>query len=218
MRSNILRNFGAIICVAILSISNSFGQMEFPEDKVNWKFTIEQEGDEAYIIGTITMVEHWHIYAANLPEGAFSIPTTLKLNKSSKFKTVGGVIEPKPTHVYDDIAEEDLYYHSNKIVMKRKIKVLSEEDFEISGEFGFQTCDDDHCLQPYTATFKVKVKGVDKKAEETKSLFENAKGDEVKDEAGQIYVKVDDEWHPVPKGNSAAFYKKYLTLIGNDEK
>ena len=67
MRSNILRNFGAIICVAILSISNSFGQMEFPEDKVNWKFTIEQEGDEAYIIGTITMVEHWHIYAANLP-------------------------------------------------------------------------------------------------------------------------------------------------------
>ncbi len=139
---------------------NSWSQLEFPEDKVNWKFTLEQDGEDAVVVGTITMVEHWHIYAANLPEGVFVIPTTVDLEKSSKFKTVGGVIEPEPIFEHDEVADEDLYYHSHTIKLKRKIKVLSEDDFTLKGTFGFQTCDDTHCLPPHTAEFSLKVKGV----------------------------------------------------------
>lgn len=202
----------------LLPVVNSqvFGQLEFPEDKVHWSFSVEQNGEEAYVVGKITMEKHWHIYAANLPEGAFSIPTEIKLNGSSLYKAIGGVIEPKPIHEHDEIADEELYYHSNTVILKRKIKVLSEEDFELTGEFSFQTCDDDHCLPPHSATFKVKVKGVTK-SDRNKLLFENAKGDEVTDEDGIVYVKVDGEWHAVPDGNSTGFYKKYVMLGGNEE-
>ncbi|GAB5419103.1 MAG: hypothetical protein Crog4KO_06110 [Crocinitomicaceae bacterium] len=215
-----MKTKGAMLLLLLLVISAkaSFGQIEYPEDKVSWKFTVEQDGEDAYIVGTITMVEHWHIYAANLPEGAFSIPTEIKLKANSNYKTVGGVKEPKPIFKHDELADEDLYYHSNTVKLKRKIKVLSEKDFTIEGEFSFQTCDDDHCLPPHTAKFSVKVKGVQPKEEAPEDLFKNAEGDEVTDEEGQVYVKVNGEWHPVPEGNSTGFYKKYIALRGKDEE
>lgn len=196
----------------------SYGQIEYPEDKVSWKFTVEQDGEDAYIVGTITMVEHWHIYAANLPEGGYSIPSEMILEANKNYKSIGGVKEPKPTYERDKVTGEDLYYHSNTVKLKRKIKVLSEEDFSINGSFSFQTCDDDHCLPPYSAKFSVKVNGVKPKEETPEDIFENATGDEVKDDEGNTFVKVNGEWHQVPEGNSVGFYKKYLALRGKDEK
>lgn len=196
----------------------SYGQIEYPEDKVSWKFTVEQDGEDAYIVGTITMVEHWHIYAANLPEGAFSIATEINLTPNNNYKSIGGVREPKPIFKHDELADEDLYYHSNTVVMRRKIKVLSEEDFTIKGSFMFQTCDDDHCLPPHTAEFTVKVKGVQPKEEVPEDLFADAEGDEVTDDEGNVFVKVNGKWHEVPEGNSIEFYKKYIELAGKNEK
>ncbi|MDB3907476.1 protein-disulfide reductase DsbD family protein [Crocinitomicaceae bacterium] len=209
---------GALLLLLLLvsAAKVSYGQVEYPEDKVSWKFTVEQDGEDAYIVGTITMVEHWHIYAANLPEGAFSIPTEISIKPNKNYKAIGGIREPKP--IFEHVAGEDLYYHSNTVVMKRKIKVLSEKDFTIDGTFGFQTCDDDHCLQPFTTDFSVKVKGFEPKEETLEDLFENAKGDEVKDDEGNLFVKVNDKWHQVPEGNSSEFYKKYIELAEKDEK
>lgn len=144
-------------------------QLEFPEDKVNWKFTVEQTGDEAFVIGTISMVEHWHVYAAHLPEGTFLIPTAVTLKPSPQYKLLGKVIEPKPTYEKDEITGDDLYYHSNTIKLKQKIKVLSDKDFVIKGVFTFQTCDATHCLPPYDADFTVKVKGVSEDDQETQT-------------------------------------------------
>ncbi|MCR9174130.1 MAG: protein-disulfide reductase DsbD family protein [bacterium] len=205
-----------LLLVGVMKVS--YGQIEYPEDKVSWKFTVEQNGEDAFIVGTITMVEHWHIYAANLPDGAFSIPTEVKLTPNKNYKSIGGVIEPKPIFKHDDIADEDLYYHSNTVKLKRKIKVLSEEDFTIKGSFSFQTCDDDHCLPPHSVDFSVNVKGVKPKEEKPDDIFEDAKGDEVKDKDGNVFVKVNNEWHQVPEGNSIEFYKKYIELAGKDEK
>lgn len=222
MRKTLIPRVSIVLLLLILFIGgNLFGQIEFPEDKVKWKFTVEQNGDEATIIGTITMVEHWHIYAANLPEGAFSIASDIELTKSSKFKLLGKIIEPKPIFKHDELADEDLYYHSGTIVMKRKIKILSEEDFTISGEFIFQTCDDTHCLMPHKAEFKLKISGIKEdgiqEVENIEEPFLKVDGDEAKDENGVIYVKVNNKWHEVPEGNSIAFYKKYLMLQGDHE-
>ena len=219
MRINLIKPLLLLVFVLGAWVNN-WAQLEFPEDKVSWKFTIEQNGDEAIVIGTITMEEHWHIYAANLPDGVFIIPTTVELEKSSKFKTVGKLIEPKPIFEHDDLADEDLYYHSHTIKMKQKIKVLSEDDFTLKGTFGFQTCDDTHCLPPHSADFKLKVNGVkadDVEAGKIENSFVEVKGDEAKDKDGIEYVKVDGNWYAVPVGNSIAFYKKYLQLGGSHE-
>ncbi len=140
----------------------SKAQLEFPEDKVSWKYTVEQSGEEATIIATITMVEHWHIYAVHIPEGSFTLPTELNLAPSSNFKLIGKVTEPKPIFEHDELADEDLYYHSKTIQLKQKIKILSTKNFKIKGVFAFQTCDDTHCLPPHEVEFEVKVKGAEK--------------------------------------------------------
>ena len=143
-----------------LFVANATAQIEFPEDKVSWKFSLEQEGADAYIVGKITCVEHWHVYAANLPEGSFLLPTEIEPDKSDNYKVVGKVIEPKPEFIHDEAADEDIYQHSNTFIMKRKIKVLSTKDFTLKGRFSFQTCDETHCLPPFDTNFELKVKGV----------------------------------------------------------
>lgn len=150
-----------VLLVAFIgTVFTTSAQLEFPEDKVSWTFTIEQKGDEATIIGKIKVVEHWHINATKLPAGSFGFPTSVELNKSPNFKAIGGVIEPKPIEKYDELADEKLAYHEGTFYLKRKIKVVSEKDFDLTGTFTFQTCNDVKCLPDHTATFKVKVKGV----------------------------------------------------------
>lgn len=149
-----------ILLIAFLgTFFTTSAQLEFPEDKVSWNFYVEQKGCEATIIGKIKVVDHWHINATKLPKGSFGFPTSFELVKSPNFKSVGGVIEPKPIEKYDELADENLAYHEGTFLLKRKINVLSTKDFELSGTFTFQTCDDVKCLPDHTATFKVKIKG-----------------------------------------------------------
>lgn len=143
----------------MLFVGNANAQLEFPEDKVSWDISLEQDGCDATIVVKVTCVEHWHVYAANLPEGSFLLPTEVEPDKSDKYTVVGKVIEPKPEFIHDEAADEDIYQHSNSFTLKRKIKVNSKEDFTLKGYFAFQTCDETHCLQPYSTDFSLKVKG-----------------------------------------------------------
>lgn len=146
--------------VALLSFSVSVqAQLEFPEDKVSWKFSLEQNGCEATIVAEITCVPHWHVYAANLPEGSFLLPTEIEPGASPNYTVLGKVIEPKPEFYHDEAADEDIYQHSNTFTLKRKIKISSEKDFTLKGLFSFQTCDESHCLPPFETDFTLKVKG-----------------------------------------------------------
>ena len=157
-----MQKIAILFVLFIVFIGSSFStsaQLEFPEDKVSWSFTVDQKGCEATIIGKIKVVDHWHINATKLPVGSFGFPTSVDLKKSPNYKAIGGVIEPKPIEIYDELADEKLAYHEGSFILKRKIKVLSKKDFELSGSFIFQTCNDVKCLPDYTAGFKLKIKG-----------------------------------------------------------
>ncbi len=148
-----------LLAFTLLTTVVAKAQIELPEDKVQWKISVEQKGCEAYIVARVTMVPNWHIYAANLPKGAFSIPTKIEITKTKDFQVVGKVLEPKPHFEHDDEADEDIYSHSGTVVLKQKINILTDKDFKVNGVFSFQTCDDSHCLPPHEAPFTVTVKG-----------------------------------------------------------
>jgi thiol:disulfide interchange protein len=155
-----LRPFAIIPFLLLFITSFSLhAQLELPQDKVSWKFSVEQKENEATIIAKIKVVNHWHINATKLPAGTFGLPTEFTLKKSKNFELVGGIKEPKPILKYDDIADEQLAYHEGSFTLKRKIKVLSKEDFELAGTFVFQTCNDVKCLPDHTVPFKLKIKG-----------------------------------------------------------
>jgi len=135
-----------------------FSEIELPEDKVKWKFKVEQRGCEATIIAEVVMEQHWHINSILLPKGTFGYATKFQLNKSADYKIIGTVSEPKPIQKHDDEADEDLSYHEGKVIFKYKIQILTNKDFVLKGTYAFQTCDESHCLTPYQEVFSVNVK------------------------------------------------------------
>ncbi|HLP53641.1 MAG TPA: cytochrome c biogenesis protein CcdA [Fluviicola sp.] len=134
-------------------------QVEYPEDKAKWTFKVEQKGCEATIIAEVAIVPGWHINSVVLPKGTFGSPTKYQLIPSKEYKLVGSVTEPKAIVKFDEASGEDVSIHEGKIVLKQKILVLTDKDFTLKGKYGFQPCDESHCLFPYESPFSVKVKG-----------------------------------------------------------
>jgi thiol:disulfide interchange protein DsbD len=158
------------LLLIIFTVGNGFSQIEYPEDKVDWKFSVEQNGCDATIVGQFTIDEHWHINATQLPKDNFGIPTTFSLIESKKFKKVGGVIEPSPKKEFDEASGENLAYHEGTFTLRQKIKVLTEDDFVLEFNFGFQPCDSVKCLMPFEDKFELNIEGC--------SLTTEKKGDD----------------------------------------
>src|SRR5690554_7824180 len=99
----------SLFLVFVLSFIG-FAQMEMPEDKVEWDFSVVQDGCDATIIAKLKIVDYCHINALTLPDDNFGIPTTFNINKSKNYSLVGGVIESKPVEAFDKVSEENLRY------------------------------------------------------------------------------------------------------------
>lgn len=149
----------SLLLIAFSSFQ-SFSQVEFPEDKVKWKFSVEQTDQcQATIVAEVSIVPDWEINALFLPKGSFGIPTTFEAIPSKEFKLVGKQTEPKPILHHDDEADEDQAYHVGKIKFKQIIEILSNKDFKIKIKYGYQTCKiNSYCLPPFEATATVNVK------------------------------------------------------------
>ena len=57
-----------------------------------------------------------------------------------------------------------LYLHDSAITMKKKITLLSDSNFVLKGTFTFQTCDDVHCLPPFSDEFTLEISGCSQKS------------------------------------------------------
>ncbi len=151
--------FATLLTVLSVFGNTSNAQLELPEDKVKWKFVVEEGKDcEATLIAEVTIAKHWHINAIKLPAGTFGYATGWKIEKSNQFQLIGGVMEPKPIQKHDEAADEDIAYHEGKVKFKQKIKVLANKEFVVKGTYTFQCCDESHCLLPFDGKFSVKVK------------------------------------------------------------
>ena len=170
----IMRKLIGLFFIILLS-SSGFSQMQMPEDKVDWDFSVEQNGCDAVVIGKLKIVEGWHIYALNLPEGSFSIPTTFNVQESKNYQLIGKPIGPKPTVKFDKVAGETLRTYDGNVVLKQKIKITTEKDFDLKLRFGYQTCDTVQCLFPFEEEFTVQVKGCTPSKESIKDETINAK-------------------------------------------
>jgi thiol:disulfide interchange protein DsbD len=153
------RFFFIVSTLFVLFQSTVFAQnIDFPEDKVKWKFRVEKTEKDVFVVAEVKIVKGWHINAIVLPKGTFGLNTNWTLAKNPNYKTVGNVIEPKPHVKHDDAADEDIAYHEGTVLFKQKIVLLSDKDFIIKGTYDYQTCNEVGCLPPYNTTFSLKVK------------------------------------------------------------
>ena len=157
-----------------LLISNTYAQLESPEDKVKAVFSIEQNGCEAFVVAKVTVVPGWHINSNKLPAGSFSIPTQLNVNSLAGVSVVSGVIEPKPVIENNTDIDEIMSYHKGSFVLKRKILISSDKDLTITGSFSFQTCNEVKCLPEFTLKFSLPAKACTMSKEKMDSVLASA--------------------------------------------
>ncbi len=147
-------------CLGILTIL-LFSLPTFTQilEPVKWSFKVEQSApDEATLMFIARADKGWHVYSQDIPPRG-PIPTTFSFEKSSHFKLVGKVTEPKAIVENDPNFDMVLKFFADKVIFKQKIKILSQKDFDVTGVLNFMCCDDKQCLAPTDVDFKFSVKG-----------------------------------------------------------
>ncbi len=147
-----------LLSLFTFSVGMTISQIELPEEKVNAKISLQQNDCNLEVVIDVDIVEGWHINSHVLPEGSFSIPTNITIEKSKNYKFRTGIIEPKPILEFDEMADEMMSYHHHKFSLKKKITSNSKKDYVLKGVFSFQTCNDVKCLPEYEQPFELKVK------------------------------------------------------------
>jgi len=147
-----------IFLIYLFTINQSKGIAQVQEP-VKWVYSVKQlSKSEALLIFDAKIEPRWHLYSQYFPEGG---PVRLSFNfkDSKEFKKVGKITEsPKPKIVHDDVFEIDVQYFEGKASFRQKIKILSESNFVIQGEFEYQVCFDDKCVL-FNPEFEFKVPG-----------------------------------------------------------
>jgi thiol:disulfide interchange protein DsbD len=119
-----------------------------------------EENCEATLQITATLQPDWHIFSIKHdPDKADGIgsPSVLSLGKNKFFSLLGKNTESKaPKKLTDDLGTQ--LYHEKSVVFSQKIKILSQEPFDITGDFEFQICNEEGCIFPPAQEFVFKIK------------------------------------------------------------
>jgi thiol:disulfide interchange protein len=124
-------------------------------DPISWSFSKEKTGENEYdLIFTAGIENKWHLYSQKLPEGG-PIPTSFQFAASEHYKIIGEVAEiTEPEVKFDPSFNMDLTMFSDEAIFKQKIKILSEDGFDIEGSIEYMCCDDERCLPPTEEEFR----------------------------------------------------------------
>jgi len=149
------KNYFLLLFVLLLSFSAN-AQIQ---KHTTWTFSTQDLGNnEMMLIFEASIEEHWHLYSPYNPPGG-SRPLIFEFEASANYKLVDGILQPDPIVVYDDIWGKDEHYFEHSAIFKQKIKIISTDDFIISGALDGQNCLEDGSCTPISEDFSFTIAG-----------------------------------------------------------
>ena len=149
-------------------------------DPVIWEFSQSKiSQSEVELQFNASIEDHWHLYSQFTGQ-YFSdegpIPTSFTFNESDFFIKQDSVLEEPPIQDYDPIWEETLKYYEGEVTFRQRIKLLTKDPFNITGEINFMLCDEVQCVFPMPVPFSFQINSdgriVEEKAEEEITIEE----------------------------------------------
>ena len=172
MKNTALKPFLALIAILLLFGNKANAQIFAP---VKWSFSSERiNNDEAVLIFKAKIEDTWHLYGTDIPANpnGSPIPTSITYEpQKTKFQVKGKIIEPKGVTKFDPNFEMNLKLIDKVAIFKQKVKILSDDAFDIKGFVEYMSCNDSRCLPPTQEPFTIKI---DKKTEDTNSVKETS--------------------------------------------
>ena len=171
-----MKNFIASIILA-LSAFVGFSQVY---DPVDWKYSLEQNGNEATLIFTATIEKGWHVYSQVLESEDGPIATEVTFTPNPNYELLGKTTESKTYNEYDPNFEMNLTFFKTKAVLKQKVKLKTDKPFNIEGGVYFMVCNESMCLPPSDERHNFELNGDNSTQEKTDAPgLKLVEGDEV---------------------------------------
>lgn len=146
-----------LLVLAGFSVLSATSQIEKP---VNWKFSAKKLNDCEYELQfTGTIDEHWHVYSLKKTGEDGPNPTAFMFDKSKNYELIGKPVEGTPIKTYDKVFEMDVIYFEKSVVFKQKIKLLTDKEVTINGNFEYQACTEEKCIFETDNPFEFKLTG-----------------------------------------------------------
>ncbi|MEC8853930.1 MAG: cytochrome c biogenesis protein CcdA, partial [Bacteroidota bacterium] len=130
-------------------------------DPVIWEFSQSTISDsEVELQFKASIEKHWHLYSqftGQYYNDEGPIPTSFVFKESDFFIKKDSVIEEPPIEDYDPIWEETLKYYEVQVTFRQRIKLLTKDPFNITGEINFMLCDEAQCVFPMPVPFSFNI-------------------------------------------------------------
>ena len=141
-------------------------------DPVSWNSEVIQDGNEATLVIKATIDEGWHVYSQVLESDDGPVATEVTFKENTNYELVGKVTESKTYKEYDPNFEMNLTFFKKELVFKQKVKLKSEEKFDVSGNVYFMVCNESMCLPPSDVEFTFALNSNTVEVEEESSKIE----------------------------------------------
>lgn len=122
-------------------------------DPVDWSSEVIQDGKDATLVIKGTIDEGWHVYSQTLESDDGPVATEVTFKESEYYELVGKAIESKTYNEYDPNFEMNLTFFKKDVVFKQKIKLKTEDKFDLTGNVYFMVCNESMCLPPSDEEF-----------------------------------------------------------------
>lgn len=146
-----------LLLVAGLSVLSATSQIQKP---VKWEFSSRKLSDCEYeLLFKGTIEEHWHVYSLKKTGEDGPNPTAFTFDKGKTFELIGKPTEGTPIKIFDKVFEMDVAYFEKTVTFKQKIKLLSDKEIKITGNFEYQACTEVSCIFETDNPFEFKLTG-----------------------------------------------------------
>lgn len=143
---------------SFFTIQSVSAQMQ--ADPTTWSFEVKKKsGNEYDLILKVNLKKEWHLYSMNPGGDGSLIAPSFTFNKNKDIKLNGKIKEKGKnkliTETIDGI-DGAVHYYEDQITYTQAITVT--KNTKITGEYSYQTCNHEKCLNPTTKPFSFEIK------------------------------------------------------------
>ncbi len=123
-----------------------------------WTFSVEQNvNGEAILVSTAKLDSGWHLYSQHIPGKGPS--TEFTYDSLNSYNLIGETKEGESIKKYDPNLEMEVLYFEREAMFKQRIKVVSKNDFTITGAIDYMVCLDQGQCSHFDEEISFTVKG-----------------------------------------------------------
>lgn len=192
----------------------SYGQKV--EDPTEWKVEAKKISDNKYdIIFHCTVNNGWHVFSLDPGGDGSFIPPSFSIEKASGLKLIGKVRESGKV-IHETIEDIGTINYYKKVDFIQTVEV--DGNMNITGEYSYQTCNDEMCLPPKYKPFTIKITDAEAKADNGSEKKNTETDVAVLDDGDSLLINKDGQVQEITEDGDTVSNSQEEAIVGNGKE